>query len=49
LKRQEFHNFSHSLPESEKEKIEKVLEEYPKFKIFKIGQIISGNKKVILV
>jgi phosphoribosylformylglycinamidine cyclo-ligase len=33
----------------EKEKIEKVLENYPKFKIYEIGKIIKGHKKVILV
>jgi len=36
------------VPKEEKEKIEKVLENYPKFKIYEIGKIISGNKKVIL-
>lgn len=37
------------VPKEEKEKIEKVLENHPKFKIYEIGKIISGNKKVILV
>lgn len=37
------------IPKEEKEKIEKVLVNYPKFKIYEIGKIISGHKKVILV
>jgi phosphoribosylformylglycinamidine cyclo-ligase len=36
------------VPKSEKEKIEKILLDFPKFKIYEIGQIINGNKKVIL-
>ena len=35
------------IPKKEKNKIEKVLENYPKFKIYEIGKIIRGNKKVI--
>ncbi len=37
------------VPKEEKEKIEKILINYPKFKIFEIGLIIKGHKKVILV
>jgi phosphoribosylformylglycinamidine cyclo-ligase len=37
------------VPKEEKAKIEKVLENYPKFKIYEIGKIIKGHKKVILV
>lgn len=37
------------IPKEEKEKIEKVLVNYPKFKVYEIGKIISGHKKVILV
>ena len=37
------------IPKEEKEKIEKVLMNYPKFKIYEIGKIINGHKKVILV
>ena len=37
------------VPKTEKEKIEKILEKYPKFKIYEIGQIINGNKKVVLI
>ena len=37
------------IPKKEKNKIEKVLENYPKFKIYEIGKIIRGNKKVILI
>ena len=37
------------VPRSEKEKIESILGKHPKFKIFKIGKIINGNKKVILI
>ena len=33
---------------SEKEKIMKVLEKYPSYKIYEIGKIINGTKKVIL-
>jgi phosphoribosylformylglycinamidine cyclo-ligase len=36
------------VPKEEKTKIEKVLENYPKFKIYEIGKIIRGNKKVII-
>jgi len=37
------------VPKDEKEKIESVLVDYPKFKIFEIGKIIKGNKKVVLI
>jgi phosphoribosylformylglycinamidine cyclo-ligase len=33
---------------SEQEKINEVLKKYPNFKIFEVGKIISGNKKVVL-
>jgi len=36
------------LPACEKSKVEKILEKYPNFKIYEIGKIINGNKKVIL-
>jgi|SRR3989344_5356290 len=36
------------LPASEKLKVEKILEKYPDFKIYEIGKIINGDKKVIL-
>ena len=36
------------IPKTEKEKITEVLKKYPDYKIFEIGKIISGNKKVIL-
>jgi len=36
------------VPKSEKEKIESILVDYPKFKVFEIGKIIRGSKKVIL-
>ena len=36
------------VPADEKEKIEKILSKFPNFKIFEIGKIISGHKKVIL-
>jgi len=36
------------VPKEEKEKIEKSLVDYPKFKIYEIGKIIKGHKKVIL-
>ena len=36
------------VPKSEKEKIESILADYPKFKAYEIGKIISGSKKVIL-
>ncbi|MFA5095198.1 MAG: phosphoribosylformylglycinamidine cyclo-ligase [Candidatus Paceibacterota bacterium] len=37
------------VPREEKEKIEKVLINYPKFKVYEIGKIIKGHKKVILI
>jgi len=37
------------IPKEEKNRIEKILLDYPKFKVYEIGKIISGNKKVILV
>lgn len=36
------------VPQSEKEKIEKILESYPDYKIFEIGKIIKGDGKVVL-
>jgi phosphoribosylformylglycinamidine cyclo-ligase len=36
------------VPQSEKEKIENILKDFPEFKIFEIGKIIKGNKKVVL-
>jgi len=36
------------IPKEEKEKIIEVLNKYPNFKIFEVGKIINGNKKVIL-
>lgn len=36
------------VPQSEKEKIEKILESYPDYKIFEIGKITKGNGKVVL-
>ncbi len=36
------------VPENEKEKINGVLKDFPDFKIFEIGKIIKGNKKVVL-
>jgi len=36
------------VPQSEKEKIENTLKDFPEFKIFEIGKIVKGNKKVIL-
>jgi phosphoribosylformylglycinamidine cyclo-ligase len=36
------------VPQTEKEKVAEVLNKYPEFKMYEIGQIISGNKKVIL-
>jgi len=35
------------IPKEEKEKIEIVLKNYPDYKIFEIGKIINGNKKVV--
>ena len=37
------------VPKEEKGKIDKILENYQKFKIYEIGKIIKGQKKVILV
>jgi len=36
------------VPQSEKEKIENTLKDFPEFKIFEIGKIIKGDKKVVL-
>lgn len=36
------------VPQSEKEKIETMLKNYPEFSIYEIGKIIKGDKKVIL-
>lgn len=36
------------VPQSEKEKIENTLKDFPEFKIFEIGKIIKGSKKVVL-
>ncbi len=36
------------VPKSEQNKIVEILNEYPNYKIFEIGQIINGQKKVIL-
>ena len=36
------------VPKSEQNKIVEILNEYPKYKIIEIGQIINGQKKVIL-
>ena len=36
------------IPQTEKEKVAEVLNKYPEFKMYEIGQIISGNKKVVL-
>lgn len=36
------------VPQSEKEKIEIMLKNYPEFSIYEIGKIIKGDKKVIL-
>jgi len=36
------------IPKNEKEKIIKILKKYPNYRIFEIGSIINGNKKVIL-
>lgn len=36
------------VPKSEKEKIETILKNHSGFSIYEIGQIISGNKKVVL-
>src|SRR3989338_6268573 len=37
------------VPKEEKNKIEKVLMSYPKFKIYEIGKIIKSNKRVVLI
>ncbi len=37
------------VPPAEKEKIENILQNHPDYKIFEIGQIINGNKKVVLI
>jgi len=36
------------IPKSEKEKIIKIIEKYSNYKIFEVGRIINGNKKVVL-
>jgi len=36
------------VPKSEKEKVEKILLDFPEYKVFEVGKIISGSKKVIL-
>ena len=36
------------IPKEEKTKIDDVLKNYPQYKIFEVGKIISGNKKVVL-
>ena len=36
------------VPQSEKEKIESILKNYPDYPIYEIGKIIKGDKKVIL-
>lgn len=36
------------VPQSEKEKIESLLKNYPEFNIYEIGKIIKGEKKVVL-
>lgn len=36
------------VPEEEKNKINSILEKYPQFKIYEIGKIINGSKKVLL-
>jgi phosphoribosylformylglycinamidine cyclo-ligase len=36
------------IPQTEKEKVNQILNKYTEFKMYEIGQIISGNKKVIL-
>ncbi len=35
------------VPQSEKEKIENTLKDFPDYKIFEIGKIINGSKKVV--
>lgn len=35
------------IPQSEKEKVVEILNKYPDFRMYEIGKIISGNKKVI--
>jgi phosphoribosylaminoimidazole (AIR) synthetase len=35
------------VPQTEKEKVAEILNKYPEFKMYEIGQIISGNKKVV--
>lgn len=37
------------VPQSEKEKIETLLKNFPEFSIYEIGKIIKGEKKVVLV
>ena len=37
------------IPKEEKGGIESILLDYPKFKIYEIGKIIRGNKKVIFI
>lgn len=36
------------VPQTEKEKIETMLKKFPEFKIFEIGKIIKGERKVVL-
>ena len=36
------------IPKEEKNKIEDILKNYPDYKIFEVGKIINGNKKVVL-
>lgn len=36
------------IPKEEKIKVEEILKKYPNYKIFEVGKIISGNKKVVL-
>lgn len=35
------------IPKEEKDKVEIVLKNYPDYKIFEVGKIINGNKKVV--
>jgi phosphoribosylformylglycinamidine cyclo-ligase len=35
------------IPKEEKEKITDILKKYPDYKIFEVGKIINGNKKVV--
>ncbi len=36
------------VPQTEKEKVAEVLNKYPEFKMYEIGKVINGNKKVVL-